>query len=318
MSNEIRSLVDYNKTATFIDHPDYLEVRFTGGDSALVSSAASRISERVGKPVKALREYGNKRVDIKWFTDGVLYNPFGGPSNSGVGLDEWTGADGRPHRVGGPSKIERTGQCDRTEWRQNWELHREDGPAISLAYFNTSWPRQCKFGELPKNFNVHDDHRAYFHANERVSLYASREHGFYLRNKLNSIADRASLVSATEVLEAMTLIENGSIIRKTYCDSKTWTWHADGVKHRTTGPAKVVMSNCYEEWKDDILITRQCAGWEVEWCLNGTLLKNHDVNEWLKRHHVLLIEPYRIDGSVWREQQDEFAFVMDFQSKLAA
>lgn len=312
-----RSISDYNRTASFHDYTDFLEVRFTSGEEALLASAAEKISRKVPKPVKMIRETKKGKV-TRWFVNGINFNPFGGPAfladEANSYIEHWTNADGKQSRIGGPSHIERGAVSDLIYYRLNGSFHREDGPArIARHFYAGNIPRRTRFDRLPKDAaKITEAAAAHFAGAENVSLFAQTVEETFVHGGLKCHHDRASQISANESIESIIVENDGSIRRKVYSDVKRWTWSNGVAVHRTTGPAIIILSNVYEEFLNDELLTRQCDGWAVEWWLDGKKIENHNLVEWTKRAHIILLAPYMIEGSVWRESQDEAAFILDF------
>ncbi len=231
------------------------------------------------------------RTEFKqeWWLHGSQYNPHGAAIQTITStdyLEHHYNNSGRLARVGGPAKIEhRYGKHYREEWRNmEGQPHRDGGPSsIEVEYKS---PPTSEKAEI----------------NQRVIQWCQRGNASNGDSWSNQID-----LSGTETIKKTP----DGFIRTLEMVERKLIWYQDGVKHRTDGPAVIVLHD-FKEIEKSGKIRWTWGSWDMDWCIKGKHIPNGKILKWAKAASIKMWNEPCYDKSVFRTDDGEFLFITDF------
>jgi len=226
----------------------------------------------------------------EWWLDGSQYNPFGGAAlqtitNTGY-LEHHYNRAGQLACEYGPAEIShRYGKHYREEWRNmKGQPHRVGGPSSTEVEYRD--PPTSEKAEIT----------------QRVLLWCQRGR---LYNG-DSWATQIDL-SGTETFKKTP----DGFIRTLGAVERKLIWYQDGAKHRTDGPAVIVLHD-FKEIEKGGKLRWTWGSWDMDWRIKGNIIQTRNVMKWAKAASIKLWNEPCYDRSMFRNPDDEFHFITDF------
>lgn len=293
----------------------------------------AKVSKRYNLPVLFITSNG---TDHEWWTDGIVYNPLGGPSisvNSGQEL-KIIFHDSEGNEVndnGGPAIIQhKFGVMYIEEWLtlgsrsqvfHRTGVHRDGGPAGGPAFtrFEYEIPNKQTWLEYTLSHNeAKDVSPKFLNPGDQVIVFREKEFSWYKKGKPfnggRAFTHREDFCSAEHTrMEPRTL----DMFQRSYTIKRKLRWRNDsGMEHRVDGPAHVNLYNIEETRKTTDDGVKKGAikyrTWKTRWAVNGTEIATKHVLDWCRRNRVVLRDGPCFDQSVFVKAEDELCFITDF------
>jgi hypothetical protein len=225
----------------------------------------------------------------EWWMDGSQYNPYGAAVQTVTNtdyLEHHYNKSGQLACEYGPAKIEhRYGKHYREEWRNSeGQPHRDGGPAsIEVEYKSPPTSEKADISQ-------------------RILTWHQR--GFASNgDSWSNLTD----LSGTETIKKTP----DGFIRTLDMVQRQLTWYQDGEKHRTDGPAVIVLHD-FKEIEKNGKIRWTWDNWDMDWCIKGKYIPNGKLLKWAKAASIKLWNEPCYDRSMFRNPEDEFYFITDF------
>ena len=226
----------------------------------------------------------------EWWMDGSIYNPFGGAA-----LQTITNTDYLEHHYNqkgqlacehGPAEIaHRYGKHYREEWR-NWEglPHRDGGPSSTEVSYKS--PPTSDRSEI----------------RQRVFEWCQRG-----RPWNGDLWSNMTDLTGTETIKKTP----DGFIRTLKVAERKLTWYEDNVKHRTDGPAVLILHD-FQEIEKGGNIRWTWGNWDMDWVIKGKYIPTGKILKWAKAASIKMWNEPCYDKSMFRNLEDEFHFITDF------
>ena len=283
----------------------------------------TKVSKTYDLPVVFVTGIGTER---EWWTNGVTYNPFGGPSLSVSNIHErktiYTDSNGlEVNDNGGPAvQIHKYGVQFIEEWIINGAktpvTHRAGGPAYTR--FEHETPNKQTWLEFTLSRSDIDASPKFLNPGDQVTVFREKEFSWHKNGKCyndgNSYTHREDYAIAE-----YTKIETKcfDMLQRIYTARRELSWrNEEGALHRVDGPAIIKLWHIEETQKTTAGklmkgVIRHKA-WNVQWVVNGKTISTKRVLDWCRKNRVVVRDGPCFDHSVFVKAEDELCFITDF------
>ena len=287
----------------------------------------AKASKRYDLPVVFVTGIGTER---EWWTNGILYNPFGGPAISVSNLQEqkniYHDSEGNEaNNNGGPAVQEhKYGVMFIEEWilsdQKRSVNHREGGPAYTrFEYESPNKQTWLEFTISCNDINAATDVSPKFlNPGDQVTVFREKEFSWYKHGKYYN--DGKTYTHREDGNIAVhTRIEPKQLdmLQRIYTVERLLMWRNErGVLHRVEGPAVIKLYHVEETQRITEGKIKKGAikykTWKVQWMVNGEEISTKRVLDWCRNNRVVLRDGPCFDQSAFVRAEDELCFITDF------
>ncbi len=257
----------------------------------LSSQLKQMVSHQMKRPILFIFQTKDS-IKHEWWHNGMNFNPFGAAimMSTDTGYIEYHHKpDGQLGCNYGPASIEhKYGQSFIERWiSDNGNLHRDDGgPAITEIEY-----------ELP--------------GDSPHTHFTRREMGWYPRKVIRDGSWSQQIDFGGH--ERFETVPPMGLMRTLNLQQRELRWYdEDDNLHRTNGPALLKLIELKEIEKDGKMAGWQWKDWHSEWWIHGSSIRNTDIIQWAKRHHIPMWNEPCYNWSAFRDDDGEFCFLTDF------
>lgn len=288
----------------------------------------AKVSKRYDLSVVFITDNGTEQ---EWWTDGIVYNPFGGPARTVNNLQMqkavYHDSEGNEANNNGPAVQEHDyGVHFIEEWlikgSSNRSIsHRVGGPSFTrLEYETPDKQTWLEFTISRNDINaITDVSPKFLKPGDPVTVFREREYSWYKHGKCysdgNSFTHREDYgVAVNTRIEQREL----DMYQRTFTVQRKFWWrNEEGQLHRVDGPAWVQLNHIEETQKiseGNVKkgVIKYGRTWKTQWTINNEVISTKYVLDWCRKNRVVLREGPCFDQSAFLKAEDELCFITDF------